>query len=272
MSVTFEHLQYILRPWRHMKCFVFFFNSEDVCENNPIYCYYECCKALFVLSISISLSVCQSLSVPIKSLLSLPVFIIFIRLLLSSYTSGCPSNCLIYRVWSFQGLTTAEHLQLWLALNKRGGVGEAERWFIPSVKYEAEGNRWKCRSDRCIGMLLRKTITHWLMCWKFNICTKTMLAFLPFHPHLCVCVSPLPSNISSLLSLTYLVVLSRGAQLRFSLSPPGGFSPFSQNLIQACSFLLAAWHWQMAARRSHWWAIAPTDAVNLIWIRGETWC
>lgn len=41
----------------------------------------------------------------------------------------------------------------------------------------------------------------------------------------------------------------------------------SRNLVQPSAFPLAARHWQMAARRTHWRAIAPTDTVNPLWIR-----
>ncbi len=52
-----------------------------------------------------------------------------------------------------------------------------------------------------------------------------------------------------------------------SLSPLGGRLPSPKNLVQPSAFLLAERHWQMAARRSHWRAIAPTDTANPLWTR-----
>lgn len=106
-----------------------------------------------------------------------------------------------------------------------------------------------------------QTHTPWLP-RPHNICSSYMFLWACLNKTVS---SPLQYH----LSLIHLDSLSSRAQIRlslFSLSPMGDYLP-SRNLVQPSAFLLAAWHWQTAARRTHWRAVESSDTVNPLWMR-----
>ena len=134
-------------------------------------------------------------------------------------------------------------------------------WLITS---ETKGWMY-CSSEEAAA--LNSTLTVW------PIFSKTtsflhMLVLAHLRPH----CSPHPY----LLSLTHLVALQiETFSSSISLFLSGRtLSPFPQKSGAAfCAPRWQARHWQMAARRTHWRAVAPTDTVNPpLDKKSETWC
>ena len=134
-------------------------------------------------------------------------------------------------------------------------------WLITS---ETKGWMY-CSSEEAAA--LNSTLTVWLI---FSTSFLHMLVLAHLRPH----CSPHPY----LLSLTHLVALqieTFSSSLSLSLSLSGRTpSPFPQKSGAAfCAPRWQARHWQMAARRTHWRAVAPTDTVNPpLDKKSETWC